>query len=858
MSEIRNRVDEGKDLTMKNTKVLGVVAVGVAALSGGIVHAEDSVQTGTVDSQSIEVTQVTVDSAKAAVTVASEQVKAQEEIVSQISSDSQKAQEQEVKAEQAVQSAESIVKEATPETIAQTEDSIKETTAAITGVDKQIEGAQATVKDANEVAEANEKVVTAKQAAVVSAEGELNIAQENEATAQAVLDGTNTAELYQRAEETQNAVNTASKEVQTAEKELEVAKQADESRSQSIETASQKVSDLESKLSATKNNLNEASLHKNQTDKAVAEGQKTLTKAENDVAAINTITLSSEYINALRDYSSSEIGSDDYHAAEETLARLSTELRKVNQFKANKNDLSTETYDLNNLPTSVLTELSLFTSDLLNQIHQQVGTSPTVVTPSSIAFADKVTDKAVESNWDTWDQSHNEEGITAVAKTYHLVASDKVGNYYEDWAGLTNMSNTSYTVPDLTVSQLKQKIYESLLMFFFPTDVKEWQHAADLAGTKVSLLGYEGKVKESYVAVDFSRIGEHSGIHFITVNDVMLTSKSDFDTTPILQSKTPEVMKSTLEKAKSNLVILKEQQVKAQKLLSDEQASFEALTSQLIEAKDQLLTVKQIPLQTPAARQVLSSSQERLAKAKAANEKAQADVKQLSADMTSKKVVLEQAKQVVKEKQGILTQALAEQQIALAALKDSQKDLEAKQAVVQNLETQRQRLKAKLEQQQERLQQYKNAPKLLAAAKKQLEEVKVSVERLNQQLAIEQKRLDEMKKVETEIVARYQSLSSRYQKVLEAKKQEDLALKYQLIEKQGSVPSPIFDETGKVVDYVGSASQSQVLVTKTARIASSQSALVLPSTGEATSILGVLGVILSVFGLVGIRKRKEC
>lgn len=57
---------------MKNTKVLGVVAVGVTALSGGIVHAEDSVQTravqetGTVDSQSIEVTQVTVDSAKAA------------------------------------------------------------------------------------------------------------------------------------------------------------------------------------------------------------------------------------------------------------------------------------------------------------------------------------------------------------------------------------------------------------------------------------------------------------------------------------------------------------------------------------------------------------------------------------------------------------------------------------------------------------------------------------------------------------------------------------------------------------------------------------------------------------------------
>ena len=848
---------------MKNTKVLGVVAVGVTALSGGIVHAEDSVQTravqetGTVDSQSIEVTQVTVDSAKAAATVASEQVKAQEEIVSQISSDSQKAQEQEVKAEQAVQSAESIVKEATPETISQTEDSIKETTAAITGVDKQIEGAQATVKDANEVAEANEKAVAAKQAAVVSAEGELNIAQENEAAAQAVLDGANAAELYQRAEETQNAVNTASKEVQTVEKELEVAKQADESRSQSIETASQKVSDLESKLSATKNNLNEASSHKEQVDKAVAEGQKTLTKAENDVAAINSITLSPDYVKALKAYSSAEIGSSEYAVAEQELARLSVELHKVNQFKANKNDLSTETYDLNNLPKSVLTELSLFTSDLLNQIHQQVGTAPTVVTASSIDFADKVTDKAIEDNWDTWDKSHNEEGITAVSQIYNLVSSDKVGNFYEDWAGITNMSNTSYTVPNLTLSQLKQKIYESLLMFFFPTTVKEWQHAADLAGTKVSLLGYEGKVKESYVAVDFSRIGEHSGIHFITVNDVMLTPQSDFDTTPIVASKTPESMEKELEKAQEALASLKAQQVKAQELLLEAQTNVETLTNQLSGADEQLAGLKQTPLQVPVAQQALVSSQERLSKAKAENDKAQAVVKQLSADITQKKAILEQAKKSVKEKENALAQALAEQQHALDVLEDSKKVLEAKQAVVQDLETQRQALKSELEQQQERLKQYKNAPQLLEKAKKALKEAIVSAREVTQQLSIEQKRLDELKATESEMLEQYQSLLSRYQKATEAKEQAALALKYQMINNQGGLVYPVFDETGKVIDYIVSLSQSQVLTTQFASVASNSSDSKLPETGDNGSIISILlGGCLTLLGLIGIRKNK--
>lgn len=859
MSEISIRVDEGKDLTMKNTKVLGVVTVGVAALSSGIVHAEDSIPTSVV--QEKEVTQEMLDQAKQAADIASEQVKNQEAVVSQVGTETAAALQQVDQAQAAVVETEGLVAEATPENIAQTKTAINTTSNEIKTAAEQLETAQDAAEEANKSVSANEQAVAEKQAAVDGAKGDLTDAQTAEANAQAVLDGTNTADIYKHAEETKKAAEVASNEAQAAQKELAEAKQVDEQRSQAIESASQKVSVLDGQLSVAKNRLNEASLNKETLDQKVSEAQLAFTKAENDVAAINTITLSPEYVKALRDYSSSEIGSDDYHAAEETLARLSTELRKVNQFKANKNDLSTETYDLNNLPTSVLTELSLFTSDLLNQIHQQIGTSPTVVTPSSIAFADKVTDQAVESNWDTWDQSHNEEGITAVAKTYHLVASDKVGNYYEDWAGLTNMSNTSYTVPDLTVSQLKQKIYESLLMFFFPTDVKEWQHAADLAGTKVSLLGYEGKVKESYVAVDFSRIGEHSGIHFITVNDVMLTSKSDFDTTPILQSKTPEVMKSTLEKAKSNLVILKEQQVKAQKLLSDEQASFEALTSQLIEAKDQLLTVKQIPLQTPAARQVLSSSQERLAKAKAANEKAQADVKQLSADMTSKKVALEQAKQVVKEKQGILTQALVEQQIALAAFKDSQKDLEAKQAVVQNLETQRQRLKVKLEQQQERLQQYKNAPKLLAAAKKQLEGVKVSVERLNQQLAIEQKRLDELKATEAELVTRYQLLTSRYQKALEAKAQANLIAKRQLIESQGGLATPVFDETGKVVDYVSQiilSNQTQITASKTDSLASKQTASALPATGDSVSLFSLLsGSFLALLSLLGIRKSQN-
>lgn len=844
---------------MKNTKVLGVVTIGVAALSSGIVHAEDSIPTSVV--QEKEVTQETLDQAKQAADTASEQVKNQEAVVSQVSTETVVALQQVDQAQAAVIETEGLVAEATPENIAQTETVINTTSNEIKTAAEQLETAQGAVEEVNKSVSANAQAVAEKQAAVDGAKGDLTAAQTAEANAQAVLDGTNTADIYKHAEETQKAVEVASNEAQAAQKELAEAKQADEQHSQAIESASQKVSALDGQLSVAKNRLNEASAKKETLDHKVSEAQLALTKAENDVAAINTITLSSEYVNALKTYSSSAIGSNEYNAAEETLDRLSQELRKVNQFKVNKNDASTETYDLNQLPTSVLTELSLFTSDLLNQIHQQMGTSPTVVTPSSIDFVDKVTDKAVEANWDTWEQSHNEAGITAIAKSYHLVSSDKVGNFYEDWAGITNMSNTSYTVPDLTLSQLKQKIYESLLLFFFPTDVKEWHHAGDLAGTKVSLLGYEGKVKTSYVAVDFSRIGEHSGIHFITINDVMLTSKSDFDTTPIVSTKTPETLKATFDKAKTALEALIVEQTKAQQVLSKAQSEVNHLTSQLSEADKELSDVKQTSLKAPTAQQVLVVKQEKLAKTKAADEKAQAAIKQLSADITVKKAALENAKKVVKQKQDVLTQKLTEEQEALTLLNDSKEKLVAKQTVVQNLEADQQRLQAKLEQQKEHLRQLQAAPQLLKEAKKKLGTVKLAAGELTRKLASEQKRLDELKVTEAELVTRYQSISSRYQKALEAKTQADLMAKRQLIENQGGLVTPVFDETGKVVDYVSqviSPNQTQVTASKTDSLASKQTASALPVTGDSVSLFSLLsGSFLALLSLLGIRKSKN-
>ncbi|HEM3208383.1 TPA: SEC10/PgrA surface exclusion domain-containing protein, partial [Streptococcus suis 4417] len=175
-------------------------------------------------------------------------------------------------------------------------------------------------------------------------------------------------------------------------------------------------------------------------------------EAENDKNSINTITLSSEYITALRDYALNytEKGAE----ATAILKALSPALKTSNQFKANANDSQT-TYAVNELPAEVRQELSWFASELINQVRQAFGTANVVVTDQALEFADMVTDGYVTDNWsrsDVLTTGHDAKAINKAANQFGLATTNSVEEadglqYYE------NMHNYAYEQKTITLTE---------------------------------------------------------------------------------------------------------------------------------------------------------------------------------------------------------------------------------------------------------------------------------------------------------------------------------------------------------------------------------------------------------------------
>lgn len=845
----------------KVSKTLMTTVATVAVVGAGqVVQAED-VQPkeikGTEATQAeAPVTKEEVVSSQTKVDTANSAVKAQEQATNQ-------AQETVTTAENAVKTetnnvaqAEKVAQEATPENIARAETSVKEANSQVAQAEKTVTQSQTAQQTAQEGVSKQTEVVAKAQETVNQKQADVAQAEKKVAEKQAILDGTGTKEIIAKAEQTQAKVNADKEAVTKAQTSLDEAKQADQKRASKLATAEKEVTQSQATVDTSKADLTKKVVLANKTAQVLEKATTDLTKANQDVEAINKIKLTQEYIAALREYAQkiATASPAEEKAMTDKLVALGKVLAKQNRFKANKND-SQEKLDLNNLSEATREELSLFAADLLNQIHAAFGTSKVEVTKD----VTKIINDHVSTSKTNGVKGHDTEHLNKLLAQYNITSSETDENI-----GLMGGSGIYSAKQFVTKAELKRLVYNTILNLMFNAfdDVEdnvnnEFLHASSMAGlfapeAKTSYLGVGTSYKDDFWQV----------VNFLFVHDKALTN-STFNRTALANPFDSQELLNTQKEAQSTYDVVKQDDDHAQAGKLRAEADYKKATTHLTEAIAQRDAIKAVELKTPAAQTQLDQAQATLKADEAENKVAQEAVAQLNADVKAKQAALAQAKAELTQQQTELDELKGSLSTEQNKLATKQADLAKAQALVSQRENELVQAKERLIAAQEKVRQLKDAPARLAQAKQSLLTAKQTLAEKKGLLEKAEVKLQVLKATQTEVVAQHAKLVKMYQAQLEAERLAKLAAQKAAIEQAGRQAIPVVDETGKITSYVDGKKQAvtpTLTPTNHKRVTvnyNTVSAKQLPSTGEVTSWLGIIGgAILSVLSFAG-HKRKE-
>ena len=797
-----------------------------------------------------EVTKEQVDKAKDKLDKSTKAVEEAQAKKDQAQTEKDQAQTEKDNAQSEVEQAQQVKDKATPENI---EKQKQEVTNAETGkadAEKQKKNAENDLAKAKEVVEDQENVVHKSEEKVADALNEVKDVQNDVDNAQAILDGTGQAKVVEEKENAETAQKQAQKQVTNAEEVLKQARSDDKNLEDAISSVQNELTEASKVVESTESTLTDATNKADQTQTALEKAQDTFTVAEASYKSINTFQVTDEYVNALKSYVNNPYDilderdkwKEHREKVESILKSVNQENLNLNKFKGNANDKAISV-DTNNLTTEQMTELSLFASDLLNQIRERFGTPKTVVTKGMVQVADEVTDGYVADNWE-FGKGHDSKAINNVARKYGLPTYEDDTQQYLENLNSVNSGDEIHNMYDD-----KKWVYDSISDLLF--NGWEWMHAQNLTGVS----SVRGATKE-YFALDISKRLGRTSAHFISVFDNQVTGNM-LDKTEVPNNNTAESIVKAYNTANSALL-------NAQTVNSQAQREKTSASLANIKAKGEQETIqkrldalKATPLKTPTAQSKLEQAQDILANANTRLKNANKALEALTADVKLKQENLDKAKEVLAEKERNLTNAknnLATEQDKLVELK----------ALVQIAENNLDLAKEKVAQANKRLEQAKadlenllNAEPNLVKAKEVLAQKETTLNEkvtvLKEAQAILDKLLQEQK-IDQEA---YDKLFALYSAQVEAKRLADLETQKKAILEAGNTPIEVYDETGKLVSYqVKPKTVSQSPVSYNGALNKKQDKS-LPNTGENSSVLGLIGVsIISALGL-SVNKRKK-
>ena len=849
------------------TKKTNIAVVGASALALGLgvtnVHAEEVTTVApTTNYQNVskeetkpevkkEVTKGQVDEAKDKLDKSTQAVEEAQAKKDQAQTEKDQAQTEVGNAQSEVHKAQEIKDEATPENIEKQKQEVTSAEKGKTDAKNQENNAAHDLEKAKEVVTDQENVVNKSEKKVVNAENEVKYAQNDVDTAQAILDGTGQAKVVEEKENAEAFKKQAQEQLTSAEEVLKQAKLDDKTLEDAISSVQNELTEASKVVASTESTLTDATSKAEQTQTALEKAQDIFTVAEASYKSINTFQVTDEYVNALKSYVNNPYDilverdkwKEHREKVESILKSVNQENLNLNKFKGNANDKAISV-DANNLTTEQMTELSLFASDLLNQIRERFGTPKTVVTKGMVQVADEVTDGYVADDWG-FGKGHDNKAINNVARKYGLPTyEDDTQNYLENLNSV-NSGDEIHTMYDA-----KKWVYESISDLLF--NGWEWMHAQNITGVS----SVRGATKE-YFALDISKSLGRTSAHFISVFDNQVTGNK-LDKTEVPNNNTAESIVKAYNTANSALL-------NAQTVNSQAQREKTSASLANIKAKGEQETIqkrldalKATPLKTPIAQSKLEQAQDILTNANTRLKNANKALDALTADVKLKQENLTKAKEVLAQKERNLSNAknnLATEQDKLLELKAlvqiAEKNLDlAKEKVAQANKT--------LEKAKADLENLLNAEPNLAKAKEVLAQKETTLKEkaiaLKEAQAVLDKLLQEQK-IDQEA---YDKLFALYSEQVEAKRIADLEAQKQAILNAGETPLEVYDETGKLVSYVAQTKtvNTQLPVSYNYSWNKKQETS-LPNTGSAASMLPVVGMILGLLSLAGLRKSKE-
>ena len=797
-----------------------------------------------------EVTKGQVDVAKDKLDKSTQAVEDAQAKKSQAQTAKDQAQTEVDNAQSEVGNAQQDKDKATSENIEKQKQEVANAETGKTDAEKKEEGAKTDLEKANQVAKDQEKVVKKSEDKVASTETDVKDAQTNVDNAQAILDGTGQAKVVEEKENAETFQKQAQEQLTNAEKNLEQAKSADKNLQDAISSVQNELTEASKVVASTESTLTDATNKAGQTQTALEKAQDTFKVAEASYKSINTFQVTDEYVSALKSYVNNPYDilnerdkwKEHREKVESILKSVNQENLNLNKFKGNDNDKAISV-DANNLTTEQMTELSLFASDLLNQIRERFGTPKTVVTKGMVQVADEVTDGYVADNWE-FGKGHDSKAINNVARKYGLPTYEDDTQQYLENLNSVNSGDEIHTMYDA-----KKWVYQSISELLF--NGWEWMHAQNLTGVS----SVRGATKE-YFALDISKRLGRTSAHFISVFDNQVTGNM-LDKTEVPNNNTAESIVKAYNTANSALlnaqtVNYQAQREKTSASLANIKAKGEQETIQ-----KRLDVLKATPLKTPTAQSKLEQAQDILANANTRLKNAKKALEALTADVKLKQENLDKAKEVLAQKERNLTNAknnLATEQDKLVGLQKLVQIAEnnlnlAKEKVAQANKT--------LEQAKAELENLLNAEPNLAKAKEVLAQKETTLKGKVTALKEAQAYLDQLLKEQKIDQEAYDKLFALYSAQVEAKRLADLEAQKQAIVRSGETPIEVYDETGKLVSYqVKPKTVSQSPASYNGAL-NKQQEKSLPNTGENSSVLGLIGVsIISALGL-SVNKRKN-
>ncbi|OCX49688.1 hypothetical protein BFD03_01855 [Limosilactobacillus reuteri] len=377
-----------------------------------------------------------------------------------------------------------------------------------------------------ELADATKHIVTPeqKQSQIDSATKDTQQAldqakSDHDATANKLNDQL-TNDLKQNAQQEQAAKNNLKQPNQADNQ-----KQLDDAQN-AVNNAQGKANDAQNALTNAKNTL--------------SANQSALTQAQDAQKdhVVNTINLPAGYIDAWKEYVNTK-EKNDWLVTESTYPDLFKKLETLDKEALKNNVYHTDlaaakvpvTLNANGtLSRDDIIKATRFAVSLLNPIREAIGVTPYKITNASIDVAQDVANEYRKDNWNTWEHAHDNDALDHVANKWNI---DLVG---ESWTGDVAFGQVKWTpnngdtgfvhnYNNLTLNDLYQGIYSSILSLLFKDADQGYGHATDILGVRAANsdlplagdnLGVSFEYGKGMKAGGQTNVG---GFHFNSISD---------------------------------------------------------------------------------------------------------------------------------------------------------------------------------------------------------------------------------------------------------------------------------------------------------------------------------------------------